>query len=207
VANNRPSQVVPEPPERRSFLTRFAATVIGGLVAIFPFAAGVGVLCDPLRRRSDGGGAGNGNAAANGVKFLPVCPLDQLPDDGVPRRFSLMADVTDAWSRRLGQPIGAVYLVRAAADGGDDEAEAKITAFTTTCPHLGCAVEFNPDASQFECPCHKSGFAPDGHQVFGPSRRGLDTLEVKLEPHAGQPTVWVAYQRFRTGVPTKEPIV
>lgn len=188
------------PAERRSFLARFAATVVGGIVAIFPFAAGMGVLLDPLRRKA---GGTDDAAAANGNHFVPVCPLDQLPGDGVPRRFSLVSDVIDAWSRRREQPIGAVYLVRPAGDG---DAEPKITAFTTTCPHLGCAVEFNPTADQFECPCHKSGFATDGHQIFGPSRRGLDALAVKLEPHAGQTAIWVAYQRFRTGVPTKEPI-
>jgi nitrite reductase/ring-hydroxylating ferredoxin subunit len=169
---------------------------VAGLVAVFPFAAGLGVFLDPLRRRS-----GEGNGAANGDSFLPVCPLDQLPDDGVPRRFAIMADVIDAWTRRPGQPVGAVYLVRAAAD-----TDPQVTAFTTACPHLGCAVEFNPSADQFECPCHKSGFATDGQQLFGPSRRGLDSLDVKLEPHFGQMTIWVDYQRFRTGIAMKEPI-
>lgn len=183
--------------ERRSFLTRFAAAIVGVLVAIFPFAAGLGVLLDPLRRKTVGENAD----AANGAEFVPVCPLDQLPADGVPRRFTLSADVVDAWSRRPAQPIGAVYLVRAGA-----EDEPQVTAFTTTCPHLGCAVEFNAEADQFDCPCHKSGFATDGRQIFGPSRRGLDSLPVKLEPRGEQTTIWVAYQRFRMGVPNKEPI-
>jgi hypothetical protein len=43
--------------------------------------------------------------------------------------------------------------------------------------------------------------------LFGPSRRGLDSLEVKVAPRGGQPTIWVAFQRFRTGIPTKEPVV
>jgi Rieske Fe-S protein len=182
--------------ERRSFFARFAATVIGGIVAVFPLAAGLGVLFDPLRRKS-----GGDEGADNGAKFVPVCPLDQLPADGVPRRYTLTADVVDAWSRRPAQPIGAVYLIRA-----EEEDQPRITAFTATCPHLGCAVEFNSDAGQFECPCHKSGFATDGNQLFGPSRRGLDALEVKLEARGELMMIWVAYQRFRMGVPKKEPV-
>jgi hypothetical protein len=176
------------------------AVICGGLVAVFPFAAGLGVLVHPLRRKSGNGG----EAATDGAKFLPVCPLAQLPADGVPRRYSLSADVIDAWSHRLNQPVGAVYLTRAANDTSEESPA--VTAFTTTCPHLGCAIEFDAAEKQFECPCHKSGFAIDGKQLFGPSRRGLDSLEVKLAPHAGQATIWVAYQRFRTGIPEKEPV-
>jgi Rieske Fe-S protein len=195
VTNKPNASTPPASPERRSFVA-ITATLVGGLVAAFPFAAGLGVLLDPLRKK----GGDSDSATASRGKFVPVCPLAQLPADGVPRRFSLVTDVVDAWTHRLSQPIGAVYLIRSG------EEEPKITAFTSTCPHLGCAVEFNPNANQFECPCHKSGFAKNGSQVFGPSRRGLDSLEVKIEPGNGQDTIWVAHQRFRTGVPTKEPI-
>jgi menaquinol-cytochrome c reductase iron-sulfur subunit len=197
VTNHSTTGANPNSPERRTFFNSFAALVTGGLVGLFPFAAGLGVLLDPLRKKSNGGGT------EGDKKFIPVCPLEQLPADGVPRRFSLVADVVDAWSRLPAQPFGAVYLVRAEAAEGEAP---KLTAFTTTCPHLGCAVEFQSAAGQFECPCHTSGFAVDGRQIFGPSRRGLDTLEVKTEPHAGQAYIWVAYQRFRTGIPQKEPI-
>jgi Rieske Fe-S protein len=192
--------VNPTSPERRSFFSSFAALVTGGLVGIFPFVAGLGVLLDPLRKKSRDNG---GEAQGSGGSFIPVCPLDKLPEVGVPRRFSVVADVVDAWSRILDQPIGAVYLVR--GHFADDRGP-QLTAFTTTCPHLGCSVEFSGTSNQFECPCHKSGFGTDGKQIFGPSRRGLDTLETKIAPHAGQDYIWVAYQRFRTGIPEKEPI-
>ena len=42
----------PEEKPRRNFLVAAAAVVIGGFVTIFPFAAGLGVLFDPLRRKS-----------------------------------------------------------------------------------------------------------------------------------------------------------
>ena len=51
----------------------------------------------------------------------------------------------------------------------DADGKPQVTAFTATCPHLGCAVEFNAADDQFECPCHESGFAKDGEKLFGPS--------------------------------------
>jgi Rieske Fe-S protein len=73
-------------------------------------------------------------------------------------------------------------------------------AFTATCPHLGCAVEFDAAEDQFECPCHVSGFAKDGRKLFGPSLRDLDELTVKLADKNGTQEVWVAFQHFRAGV-------
>ncbi len=48
------------------------------------------------------------------------------------------------------------------------------------CTHLGCTVRWMPDASQYQCPCHGSYFAPDGKVISGPAPRGLDWLEVQL---------------------------
>jgi menaquinol-cytochrome c reductase iron-sulfur subunit len=69
---------------------------------------------------------------------------------------------------------------------------------------LGCAVEFDPANKQFECPCHKSGFAIDGKQLFGPSRRGLDPLPVKLEDKAGAKEILVKFERFKGGIPERK---
>lgn len=183
-------------PERRSFLTRAVTVLMGALVAIFPFAAGLGVLFDPLRRRKAGGGNG-----AGAVPFIPICPLDALPADGSPRLFPVVTDVVDAWSRTPGQRIGAVFLTRTDADG-----KPTITCFTSTCPHLGCAVDWHGRDDHYECPCHVSAFAKDGQKLFGPSLRGLDPLAVKLEEQDGRTEVLVAYERFRTGIAERIPI-
>ncbi len=183
-------------PERRSFLTRAMTVLMGGLVAIFPFAAGLGVFFDPLRRRTAKGAGG-----ADAVPLIRICPLDALPADGTPQLFPVVTDVVDAWSRTPGQRIGSVFLTRTDSDG-----KPTVTCFTTTCPHLGCAVDFHADPGQYECPCHASAFAKDGKRLFGPSLRGLDPLEVKLDDHNGQTEVLVAYERFRTGVAERIPI-
>src|SRR3954467_11138228 len=96
----------PEAPEgRRSFLVRFAAVVCGGIVALFPFAAGWGVIIDPWRRsrRNASGNGGSGAAQASAAKFVPVCSLASLPADGVPRAFPVISDVVDGWTHSANQ--------------------------------------------------------------------------------------------------------
>jgi Rieske Fe-S protein len=183
----------PEPGDRRSFLTAGAALVIGCIVAIFPFAAGLSVLFDPLLRKSRGAGAGDADDEA--IQFVRVGPLDVLPADGVPHQFALTDDVVDAWTRSPAQRVGTAFLTR--VDGPDGP---QVTALSSTCPHLGCAVDFNGKAGDFECPCHASGFAKDGAKLFGPSLRGLDPLEVKLVENGDQTEIWVESAKFRTGV-------
>jgi menaquinol-cytochrome c reductase iron-sulfur subunit len=179
---------------RRSFIVRLAATVTGGIAALFPFAVGWGVITDPLRRSRNK----SGDEAGDSTKFVRVCPLDALPSDGTPREFAVVADVVDAWTHAPAQKIGAVFLTRSG------KTPSEVTAFTATCPHLGCAVEFDAATKQFECPCHKSGFAVDGKQLFGPSRRGLDPLPVKLEDKAGAKEILVKFERFKGGIPERK---
>jgi menaquinol-cytochrome c reductase iron-sulfur subunit len=185
---------------RRSFLVRCLAVVLGGIAALFPFAAGLGVLISPLRKRQQG--AGDASDLPPGGVLARIGTLDSIPADGLPRAHVLTADVTDAWTRTPGQRIGVAYIARAA-----DEAKPHITAFTATCPHLGCAVDFEAAEKEFICPCHKSAFAEDGKKLYGPSLRGLDPLEVRLVDSSGQTEVWVVFQRFRAGIAERVPIV
>jgi quinol---cytochrome c reductase iron-sulfur subunit, bacillus type len=181
---------------RRSFMVRLSAIASGAIVTLFPFAVGWGVFTDPVRRRK----SADGSDDAESLTYSRVCPLDALPADGTPRQFAVVADVTDAWTHAPDQRIGSVFLIRDVKDAN------KLTCFTATCPHLGCTVEFSAANNQFECPCHKSGFAKDGEKLFGPSRRGLDPLPVKLEDKAGTKTILVAYERFQGGIPERKPI-
>jgi Rieske Fe-S protein len=133
--------------------------------------------------------------------YSRICPLDALPADGMPHQFVVTADITDAWSQTRGQRVGLVFLQREDADG-----KPTITAFTATCPHLGCAVEFDASEARYECPCHVSGFAKDGSKLFGPSLRDLDTLDFKLVEKNGMQEVWVSFQQFRAGVAERIPV-
>src|SRR6185295_1370928 len=79
---------------RRSFIVRLAAVVTGGIVALFPFVAGWGVITNPLRRSK---GSSDGDDA-DVSKFSRICPLDALSADGMPREFAVVADASDAWT-------------------------------------------------------------------------------------------------------------
>jgi Rieske Fe-S protein len=176
-----------KPPEsRRGFLVSAAAVVIGGIVALVPLAAGLLTLFDPLRRKGGTGG------------FLRVTTLDALPSDGVPRRFAVLSDRTDAWNLFANEPIGAVYLRRTSAD--------KVEALNSICPHAGCFVDFNKSADCYKCPCHNSTFKLDGEIIQpSPSPRPMDSLAVELRDHGDTKEVWVRFENFYPGIAAKVP--
>lgn len=171
---------VPKPDQpRRAFVKEAAAVAIGGAATLVPVVAGLTVWLDPLRRAGDGTGAG----------FLPVTSLEALPADGVPRKFTVVADQRDAWTKTPQVPVGAIYLTRTA--------EREVTALQSICPHAGCFVEFRPGQHEFFCPCHNSSFAADGsiNDPRSPSPRAMDRLAVELRGNQ----VWVKFQRFQAG--------
>src|SRR5690606_14607183 len=90
--------------DRRNFITKALATVIGAVLVVFPFIAGLAVFFDPLRRRASNASQDDG--------FIRVTTLDALPADGVPRRFPVVSDRRDAWNYLRDVPIGSVYLRR-----------------------------------------------------------------------------------------------
>lgn len=197
--SNDSTPLVEDPGQRRSFLARLATLVIGGLVVLFPFLAGLGVVLDPLRRRS--AGAAGGEKLPDGAKLVRIGPLDMLPADGVPHQFIVTADTIDAWTRTPAQRIGSVFVTRT-----DDADGPHVTALSATCPHLGCAVDYAPAGSEFECPCHDAFFAKDGALLAGPSPRGLDPLQVEILDRDGGQEVWVVFQRFRMGIAERTPV-
>ena len=164
--------------KRRGLIKGLLAAGIGGFVALFPFVPGLLVLTSPLRKKRKIGG-----------QMIRITTLGALAGSDQPRRFQVIAARRDAWNKFPPEPIAGVYL----APQGDGKPP---RAFSVTCPHLGCAVDYNGDTDEYQCPCHTSAFATSGETLYGPSPRGLDELAVEIR---GEDEVWIDYKRFEVG--------
>ena len=175
------------PKTRRSFFTGAAALVTGSVALLTPIGIGIASFLTPLFRKTKSA-------------EVRVALLDQIPDDGLPRYFPVIAEREDAWTRYPAQRIGAVYLVRKAG-------EPKPIAFTAKCPHAGCYIGYAPGEDLFKCPCHTSSFKLDGTRARGDAEvapRDMDPLPVEIR-HAKTPDgqqiaeVWIKFIDYQTG--------
>ena len=182
--NKEESSGCPDCP-RRDFIKESLAVAVAGLAGLAPLAAGLTVVLDPLRRKAETPGA------------IYVASLAALPKDGTPRKFTIVANRTDAWNKYPLVPIGAVYLRRMG--------ESRVTALNVACPHAGCFVDLPAPGKSFLCPCHNSSFALDGtvSTPGSPSPRPLDTLDVEIR---NEREIWVRFQNFRPGEKAKIPV-
>ena len=160
---------------------------VAALSGLVGFAFTATVITPALSLFFDPGTTSNGSGDTR-------CDCGSLRDlrPGVPRKIDVFAIVRDAWDRSNRKRIGGVWLVRR-----DDH---KIDAFSSMCPHLGCAIDFDPARGTFICPCHQGEFSlADGASLKGPSPRGLDPLEVEVRDEK----VLVTFVRYVLGVATR----
>ena len=186
----------PDPAEvaetgRRNLVVAGFATLIGGIISLFPFGAGLLVFLDPILKTKP-------KAAGKTAGTLRrISTKDAVPADGTPVQVPVIADQKDAWSLEANQPIGAVYLRNV---GG------KIECFNAICPHAGCFVAYSADRKCFQCPCHTSAFELDGSRKHpSPSPRDMDGLVVDAEKLAATGEVWVDFVNYYPGKETQEP--
>lgn len=169
--------------QRRGFITKVVALLVGAAAYLPPAAAGAWVFLNPLRQKGQGG------------RMFRLATLETL--DEVPRKFPVIADRTDAWNRFPNEPVGAVYLRKTA-----DNADNPVQAIHVVCPHAGCSIQYQAEGQKFFCPCHSASFDLSGARLdeTSPSPRDLDTLEVEIRAES---EVWVKFVNFRTGTPEK----
>lgn len=53
------------------------------------------------------------------------------------------------------------------------DTKGQLFALDTSCPHLGCHVEWNQATRTWDCPCHGSRYRYDGTLIDGPSNKNL----------------------------------
>ena len=70
-------------------------------------------------------------------------------------------------------PAGQTVTITRRGSTGTDE---DFVALSSTCPHLGCRVHWQPQNNQFFCPCHNGAFDPSGKATAGPPAEARQTL-------------------------------
>ena len=172
-------------PDRRGFL-KVATGVVGGGLGI--------IIAGPALRMC---------VAPTGTDTVttPKDPIDigvvgSIAVGAPWKKVGVIAPVVkDAWTTARDIVLGAAW-VRQPTEG-------KIVALSAVCPHLGCAVGFDPSAKTFLCPCHNSKWSDDGALVAntGPAKRDLDPLPVEVRDGRLRLT-WLNY---KLDTATREP--
>lgn len=172
----------PIDPSRRRAL-KIGIGVLGAGAAAIPAVPALGYLAHPLFHE----------ITTSGGAFIDVGPRTQFSAD-VPVKVDLYTDRRDAWVVTPKVKVGSCWVL---------ERDSGLVAYSSVCPHLGCAVDFDAAAGAFKCPCHRSEFDLNGAPIHGPSPRPLDTLALETEPREATELVKIRFQRFRQGIREK----
>jgi menaquinol-cytochrome c reductase iron-sulfur subunit len=165
--------------ERRSFLGALLAlgsVCVGALLSVplIRFA-----LFPLLRRTTE-------------LKESPVGKVSEFSSLSEPVLRTIQIEQVDGWRKAVSEKV--IYVTK--------DAGGQLRVLNSICPHLGCTVPWNSGKKAFVCPCHGATFSRDGSRIDGPSLRGMDTLDSRVQD--GQ--LLVRFQYFRQLVADKEVI-
>jgi 3-phenylpropionate/trans-cinnamate dioxygenase ferredoxin reductase component len=62
----------------------------------------------------------------------------------------------------------------------------ELHAVSAVCTHMRCLVDWNAAEQTWDCPCHGSRFAHDGHVLEGPAKRDLELKQLEPAPTRAQ---------------------
>lgn len=159
--------------ERRSFLGVLSGLIAAGISAVLGVNIGRFAVSPAL-------------SAAGAENWSDLGPIADIPE-GKPVKRNVVVAQDAGWGKFQSQR--AIWVIRSGE---------KVTVFTAVCPHLGCTVSAKDDV--FICACHDSTWDVAGTAQGGPTPRGLDSLEYKVENDA----LKVRYQDFKQGIAQKE---
>ncbi len=111
--------------------------------------------------------------AATG-RFMFPNVLNEPPQQfkaGFPSEYGVGVD--ERWKEKFG-----VWLVR--TDNDVAHQAPGFYALLVTCTHLGCTPNWLAAELKFKCPCHGSGFRPNGVNFEGPAPRPLERARIVL---------------------------
>ncbi len=168
---------------RRRFLQQVTCLGLGGCALLGPVVAGAVVVAHPLIERRPTG------------LMVRLAGLDDLPVNGAPQLYQVLAEPTEAWLRFSRRAIGSVFLMRTG--------EREVRAFNAACPHVNGPITWREESNEFYCPLHASRFSAEGARLAenSPSPRDLDALDVDVRDRE----VWVRFQNFTPNTAEKKP--
>ena len=144
-----------EAPGRRELLTR-VSLALGALGAAIVGIPIVGFLLAPFFEQQSQVWRPVGTVDS----FRPGMTVKVDFADSSPLPWAGVVARTAAWLRR--EPDGA------------------FVAFAVNCTHLGCPVQWLPDAALFMCPCHGGVYYKDGAVAAGPPPKPLPQYPVRV---------------------------
>jgi len=114
------------------------------------------------------------------VRFISPPEVPDAGTNQVEAGFTNDPDLLDKGFKIVRFGNDPVIVIR--VDDGD------IRAFSGTCTHLDCIVEYQHDKRRIWCNCHNGEYNLQGTQVAGPPPRPLEPFRVDLVARAsGQP--------------------
>jgi Rieske Fe-S protein len=160
-------------PERRSFLGVVSGLIVAGISAVLGVTIGKYSI-------------GPAFSSSKEQAWTELGALDEFAEGQLVKKNVIVSQEA-GWGKFQSQR--SVWITRK----GDS-----VKVFSGVCPHLGCSV--NTRADKFICACHGSEWDSEGATLAGPTPRGLDTLEVRVDNNK----VNIRYQNFKQGVTSKE---
>jgi menaquinol-cytochrome c reductase iron-sulfur subunit len=140
---------------RRQFLSRLSLT-LSGLAAAVVSVPIIAYLLSPLLQPTPDEWRDVGAV----TDFQIGSTVEVAYDDPSPLPWAGQTARTAVWLRR--------------------NADRNFTAFGINCSHLGCPVNWRPDAELFLCPCHGGVYYADGTVAGGPPPRPLTRLAIRI---------------------------
>ncbi len=111
-----------------------------------------------------------------GSVFYPVVRYLAPPDVPEATTLSVSAGSAQALLPNTGRivPFGSRPAIVLRTVSGE------LRAFSATCTHLDCTVQYRPDLQGIWCACHNGQYDVNGRNVAGPPPRPLDSYDVDV---------------------------
>lgn len=133
--------------------------------------------------------AAYGTLAALAVRFL--FPSQRRRQDW--QFVTTTAELTMGQSLTFTSPDGSKIVVARQREGDEQDS---FVALSSVCPHLGCAVHWEPHNNRFFCPCHNGAFDAAGEPTSGPpAKAGQPLTRFPLSVDRGRLFIRVPLER------------